>query len=331
MSSSSSITTSTSSSSGSAVSATTTTTNPVAVATIKKNPYWLAGQPFVFGAIAASFSTFCVQPIDMVKVRLQLSGEGGGATIKNPFVMTASIVRNEGPTALYKGLSAAIFRQCTYGTVRLGLFRTISDKFKEPGKPVPASISALAGMAAGIGGSMVGTPSDVALVRMQADATLPVEQRRNYTNVFSALGRIVKEEGWRALWKGNMPNIYRNVAMSVGMLATYDQTKYALAPYVPQGFWHNFASSTCAGGMASVLALPFDFVKTRLQKQQPMADGRLPYSGFFDCGLKSIRSEGFWSLYKGFWVFCLRVGPHAMITLLTLEELNNFSKKMKWS
>jgi len=267
----------------------------------------------------------------MIKVRLQLSGEGGGHAIKNPFTMTKNIIASEGPFALYKGLSAAIFRQCTYGTVRLGLFRTLSDRLKEPGKPIQPSVSALSGMAAGIGGSMVGTPSDVALVRMQADATLPPAQRRNYSNVFSALGRIVKEEGWRALWKGNMPNIYRNVAMSVGMLATYDQAKYALAPYMPPGFWHNFASSTLAGGMASVLALPFDFVKTRLQKQQPLPDGRMPYSGFFDCGLKSIRSEGFFSLYKGFWVFCVRVGPHAMITLLTLEELNNLSKRMGWS
>lgn len=38
--------------------------------------------------------------------------------------------------------------------------------------------------------AVVGTPSDVALVRMQADATLPVEQRRNYRNVFQAIGFV---------------------------------------------------------------------------------------------------------------------------------------------
>jgi hypothetical protein len=50
--------------------------------------------------------------------------------------------------------------------------------------------------------------------------------------VFSALARIVKEEGVATLWKGNMPNIYRNVAMSVGMLATYDQVSLHHYPIV---------------------------------------------------------------------------------------------------
>jgi len=303
----------------------------VAVVPAPKKTAWSKVQPFAFGAVAASFSTFCVQPIDMVKVRLQLSGEGGGSVVKNPLKMCALIVKQEGPLAFYKGMSAAIFRQCTYGTARLGVFRTLSDALKEEGKPINAGVSALAGMAAGVCGSMVGTPSDVALVRMQADATLPPEKRRNYTNVFSALARIVKEEGVPALWKGNMPNIYRNVAMSVGMLATYDQAKQAIAPYMAPGFWHNFASSSIAGVSASVLSLPFDFVKTRLQKQVPGPDGKLPYSSFFDCGIKSIRSEGLFSVYKGFFVFCLRVGPHAMITLLTLEELNRRAKQLGWS
>jgi solute carrier family 25 oxoglutarate transporter 11 len=40
---------------------------------------------------------------------------------------------------------------------------------------------------------MVGNPADLALIRIQADSRLPVEQRRNYTTVFNAFSRIVKE------------------------------------------------------------------------------------------------------------------------------------------
>ena len=39
---------------------------------------------------------------------------------------------------------------------------------------------------AGFIGSLVGNPADLALVRMQADARLPVEERRNYKNVVDA-------------------------------------------------------------------------------------------------------------------------------------------------
>jgi solute carrier family 25 oxoglutarate transporter 11 len=41
----------------------------------------------------------------------------------------------------------------------------------------------------------IGTPFDVALVRMQADSMKPLESRRNYKNVFDAIGRIFREEG----------------------------------------------------------------------------------------------------------------------------------------
>jgi solute carrier family 25 oxoglutarate transporter 11 len=75
----------------------------------------------------------------------------------------------------------------------------------------------------------------------------------------------------------------------------------------------------------------FDFVKTRLQKQKQLPDGSYPYKGFADCAVKSAKAEGFSAFYKGFTVFCVRVGPHAMITLITLEALNNQVKKMGWS
>lgn len=38
----------------------------------------------------------------------------------------------------------------------------------------------------------MGSPADLSLIRMQADTTLPPEQRRNYKGAFDALTRIVK-------------------------------------------------------------------------------------------------------------------------------------------
>lgn len=47
------------------------------------------------------------------------------------------------------------------------------------------------GMLSGGIGAFFGTPAEVALIRMTADGRLPPEKRRNYTNVFNALGRFV--------------------------------------------------------------------------------------------------------------------------------------------
>ena len=48
------------------------------------------------------------------------------------------------------------------------------------------------GLTAGGLGSFIGTPADVILIRMQTDNLLPIEQRRNYRNVFDAFGKIVR-------------------------------------------------------------------------------------------------------------------------------------------
>lgn len=92
------------------------------------------------------------------------------------------------------------------------------------GKPLPLYQKALCGLTAGAIGASVGSPADLALIRMQADATLPVAQRRNYSNAFHALYKIVADEGVLALWKGAGPTVVRAMALNMGMLASYDQS-----------------------------------------------------------------------------------------------------------
>ena len=92
------------------------------------------------------------------------------------------------------------------------------------GKPLPLYQKALCGLTAGAIGASVGSPADLALIRMQADATLPAAQRRNYKNAFHALYRILADEGVLALWKGAGPTIVRAMGLNMGMLASYDQS-----------------------------------------------------------------------------------------------------------
>jgi len=78
---------------------------------------------------------------------------------------------------------------------------------------------------AGFVGAICGNPADISLVRFQMDSLLPIDQRRNYKNIFDAIFRIVKEEGLFTLWRGSFPTILRAAAMNAGMLTTYDEIK----------------------------------------------------------------------------------------------------------
>lgn len=106
------------------------------------------------------------------------------------------------------------------------LVRVLTNKAIEAndGKPLPLIQKAFIGLTAGAIGACVGSPADLALIRMQADATLPPAQRRNYKNAFHALYRIVADEGVLALWKGAGPTVVRAMALNMGMLASYDQS-----------------------------------------------------------------------------------------------------------
>lgn len=79
-------------------------------------------------------------------------------------------------------------------------------------------------MTAGAIGASFGSHADLALIRMQDDYTLPLAQRRNYTNAFHALTRIIVDEGVLALWKGAGPTVVRGMTLNMAMLASYDQS-----------------------------------------------------------------------------------------------------------
>ena len=54
---------------------------------------------------------------------------------------------------------------------------------------------------------------------------LPVAERRNYRHFFNALNRVIREEGVYTLWRGSTPTVLRAMAVNVGTLVPYDETK----------------------------------------------------------------------------------------------------------
>lgn len=57
--------------------------------------------------------------------------------------------------------------------------------------------------------------------------------------------------------------------------------------------------ATLAGFVASAFSLPFDFVKTRIQKMEKGPDGKYPYKGPLDCAVKTFTQEGPLKFYTG--------------------------------
>ncbi|EDO08079.1 Mitochondrial dicarboxylate/tricarboxylate transporter family protein [Babesia bovis T2Bo] len=282
--------------------------------------------PFILGGTSGCLATVCIQPIDMVKVRIQLAA-AAGHTQPKPIALFRHMLKHEGLRSMYKGLDAACARQILYTTTRLGLFRTISDVVKERQgtQRIPFYQKCLIGLFSGAAGAFIGNPADLALVRMQSNLSLPVAQRKNYGGIFSTVCRISQEEGIGSLWKGATPTIVRAMALNVAMLATYDQSKETLSPYIKDKSTLTVASSAISAWFAVVASLPFDYVKTCLQKQ---GSGKAQYSGVTDCFIKNYREGGLKRFYSSYSAFYMRIAPHIIITLILREYFDHlFTRK----
>ena len=145
----------------------------------------------------------------MMNMATRKFGKSAGGAKPSTAAVISGIIKNEGVTTLYNGLSAGLLRQASYTTTRLGIYTWLFETFSTEGKPPGFFMKAALGMTAGGIGAFVGTPAEVALIRMTSDGSLPADQRRNYSSVFNALARIYKEEGVATLWKGATPTIAR--------------------------------------------------------------------------------------------------------------------------
>ncbi|XP_030371052.1 mitochondrial 2-oxoglutarate/malate carrier protein-like [Scaptodrosophila lebanonensis] len=284
------------------------------------------GIKFLFGGLSGMGATMVVQPLDLVKTRMQISGAGSGKKeFRNSFHCIQTVVSREGPLGLYQGIGAALLRQATYTTGRLGMYTYLNDVYRSRFEREPNVMDSMAmGTIAGACGAFIGTPAEVALVRMTSDGRLPPAERRNYKNVANALMRITKEEGLTALWRGSLPTVGRAMVVNMTQLASYSQFKtyFRTGPLqMDEGIKLHFCASMLSGLLTTITSMPLDIAKTRIQNMK-MVDGKPEYRGTVDVLLRVARQEGVFALWKGFTPYYCRLGPHTVLTFILLEQLN---------
>ncbi|KAK5083442.1 hypothetical protein LTR05_005944 [Lithohypha guttulata] len=295
------------------------------------NPWFQKCRPFVVGGCSGMISTCIIQPLDLLKVRLQLFGEGSsGGPKPTPVALARTIVAQDGVVGLYNGLSAGLLRQLVYGTARLGLFFTFEDTLKQRAEASGTSYGfgqrAFAGLAAGGLAAFIGNPVEVVLIRMQSDTLKPPAQQMRYRSAFHALSHVARVEGIRGLWTGSYPTIVRAMATNFGQLAFFSETKNQLSRHTSLSEQSNSViASGVAGFFASFFSLPFDFVKTRLQRQTKT--DAVQYRGLVDCFVRVARQEGLLRFYRGFGTYLLRIAPHTMITLIIADRINSLLRQ----
>lgn len=155
-------------------------------------------------------SILIVTPFEVIKTRLQK--EVGKGRFSGPISCVGHIVKNEGPTALWKGNVPTMIRQGSNQAFNFMAFawlnKYIWKKEDGDGKKLEAWKTFVNGLLAAIPGPLLNTPVDVLKTRLMAQETIKGQQLK-YTGFFQAFGVIAKEEGASALWKGIIPRLAR--------------------------------------------------------------------------------------------------------------------------
>lgn len=212
----------------------------------------------VFGALAGMGAATFYHPLDVIRVQMQTEG----VQYKNTMDAATKIYSRSGLVeGLYAGVSAAYLRQWMYGSFRIGIYSYLLEQTQNENErmgrdknDIPFSRKLAMGCCSGGIGSFIGTPSELALVRLSADSKLPPAERRNYANVVDCIVRISKEEGVTNLWRGVTPTVLRATVLSSAQLGEF--------------FFQSFVFHSCAS--IHVPTSVFAFTRRHVRNQGPL-------------------------------------------------------------
>ncbi|CCG80892.1 putative Mitochondrial tricarboxylate transporter [Taphrina deformans PYCC 5710] len=171
-------------------------------------------------------SIFAVTPFEAVKTALIDDKKRAQPRLNGLFHGTQVILREQGFTALYKGLLPTMMRQSANSATRFASYNFLKSAAQgslAPGEKLGlASTFAIGGMA-GVITVYVTMPLDTVKTRMQSLAS-----RTEYRNTFHCFFRIVSEEGVLSLWSGALPRLARLIVSGGVVFTCYEQSSLYL-------------------------------------------------------------------------------------------------------
>ncbi|XP_071702877.1 mitochondrial succinate-fumarate transporter 1-like [Rutidosis leptorrhynchoides] len=265
----------------------------------------------ISGSLGGIVEASCLQPIDVIKTRLQLDRVGA---YKGIIHCGSTTVKTEGVRALWKGLTPFATHLTLKYALRMGSNAVLQSAFKDP---KTGQISNGGRLVSGFGAGVIEaliivTPFEVVKIRLQQQKGLSHELLK-YKGPIHCARLIIRQEGLLGLWAGAAPTVMRNGTNQAVMFTaknTFDKLLWrkregdgkVLMP------WQSMISGFLAGTAGPVCTGPFDVVKTRLMAQSRSGD-ELKYKGMVHAISTIYGEEGIRALWKGLLPRLMRIPP----------------------
>jgi len=135
-----------------------------------------------------------------------------------------------------------------------------------------------------------------------------------YNGISDCFKRVIAEEGFNSLWRGNLANVLRYFPTQALNFAFKDQFKRLFGFNKDKdGYWKWFAGNLASGGLAGAASLTLvyslDYARTRLANDNKAAKkgGERQFNGLVDVYKKTLATDGVVGLYRGFNISCVGI------------------------
>ncbi|CAK6954165.1 electrogenic aspartate/glutamate antiporter SLC25A12%2C mitochondrial-like [Scomber scombrus] len=167
------------------------------------------------GGCAGGSQVIFTNPLEIVKIRLQVAGE----ITTGPRVSALNVVRDLGFFGLYKGAKACFLRDIPFSAIYFPVYAHTKAKMTDDEGRLGALQLLTAGAIAGVPAASLVTPADVIKTRLQVAARAG---QTTYSGVVDCFRKILKEEGFKAFWKGAGARVFRSSPQFGVTLVTYE-------------------------------------------------------------------------------------------------------------
>ncbi|KAG0328407.1 hypothetical protein BGZ99_005422 [Dissophora globulifera] len=297
------------------------------------------------GAVSGLCACIFVQPLDLIKTRLQQQQQAHLAFIKQSgqagltiaplestiWRTTHNIVKEGSVLSLWRGTVPTIVRNvpgaAMYFTV-LNEARTLMARRKVNGLERTDTLSGTSALpklsntenliAGGASRATIGfvmMPATVIKVRYESNLY-------NYKSMSGAFSSIFRTEGLRGLWAGFGATAMRDAPLAGLYVLFYEQSKAKLGALNASSSYFDVGAPTihlvsgvAAGFLSTTLTHPFDMLKTRMQLKPA------EYKNVFQGARKVLMEEGAIGFLDGILVRTIRKSIHSAITWTVYEEV----------
>jgi solute carrier family 25, member 39/40 len=275
-------------------------------------PSTLYGQ-IVASALGGSMATFILNPIAVIKVRMQNERERGPSSISRA---ARSVMRHDGVMGFWRGSTAGLLQTVPNAVAYMVVYEKLKLDFAR--RNTMESVGLPGSFAPGIAASLARTVAISITSPIELIRTLKLSGMKG--GLVDIGTHIFRSEGMKGLYRGWLPTVWRDVPYSAVYWVTYERLRWPLKDTIEEvvpgisdtnsSVVGNFVAGAIGGVLATFVTHPFDVLKTRRQIDAKAETSTL--SGM-------LRIEGLRSLTRGLALRLATVIPGGAIMVTVYE------------